>query len=212
MNYLKYFANSLNLSTNHVEIIQSMMDNMFPSPKLDKFQEKGWEKLGEGYYLVPLEDLDNNRSNYSYLYKEDNKISDKIFRKGGLGGNWKGDYIDLIVYTKKKLSRTGKPPKSTDPKWEFSSGIHCVVNKDGIVVYEAERMTSYPYLYGGCLLGVDNTIRNLKTNTIILKYGGSILKSDKFLFVQNEYNKDYKQGVYKIEIETGNFEVFEIIK
>jgi len=186
------------------------ISKIFPEPEKDEFQKRGWNKLGCGYYLVPIEE-ENNRDKYSHLYKGEEKLSDLIFRQGGLGANWKGDYIDLILYTKKPRPRTGKPPKPDESKTVYDSGVHCIVDKTGKVVYKAAGL-QYPCLYGGCLMSINNTIRNLKTDSEVVKYDGTSMKSDKYLFVQNNYNKEYPLGVYKIEYETGEVEVFNISK
>jgi hypothetical protein len=215
MKYPDFFAlNNIISPENYLPLMSQLLARAYPPPVKDEFQQRGWEKLGEGYYLAPLPGTEEDREGYSNLYKGEEKLSDAILRKGGMGGTWKGDYINLITYKKKKCVRTGKPPKPTDPKPkdQYESGVHTIFDRQGNIVYSATGVLSYPYLQGGCILSENSVLINLKTGEPIVKYDGSIMDSDKFLFVSNKYNKDYPKGVYKIEFETGNFEIFEIIK
>lgn len=195
----------------YVKLCNSVYDHMFNynQGKLDEFQSLGWKKIGEDMYLKPLteeelgiaDESDRARARisglkYSYLYRGNEKVTDLIYREGGLSSEFKGDYCRIILYD--------------DPQKSFNDciGTHVIINKSGDVVLRSESALSYPYIVGGCIASYEDTIYNLKTKSVIVKGRNSRLKCESFIFVENSYNDDFKKGVYKINLETGDFEVF----
>lgn len=90
-----------------------------------------------------------------------------------------------------------------------SFGNHCIIDTNGkIVLISSKNSLDYPYYLKGCIAIMKETYYNLLTQQIITK-GSHTINSDKYLFVENHYFNDYKKGVYKIEYETGNYEIFE---
>lgn len=169
--------------------------------------EEEKNSLGEGLRLVPVpedeleEYKDDARSNYSYLYKGDEKLSEAFFRKGGSCNGFKDGYCSLIEY---------------DPIDRKSCGIHVIINTDGEVVLEADSISSYPYHVKGIIGSLDSVFYNLETGDIIAK--GDTIKSEDFLFIENRYNWDYETkklgkeiplGVYKVCYKTGEIEYFK---
>jgi hypothetical protein len=147
--------------------------------------------LGHGITLVPL-DIPNNRDKFGNLYRNNIKLNDTIFRIGGLcsGFNDKS-YCSLIQYDDIK-----------------SSGIHCIINANGDIVLKAETPYLYPYCLNGCIASIDRTYYNLLTGAPIVK-GNTNIRSSQYLFVENAYDNDYKKGVWKIDWNTGEYEIFE---
>jgi len=154
--------------------------------------------LGRGFRLVPDESIEDNREGYSHLHKDGVKVNDMLFRRGGLcSGFGKKDYLSLIAYPDFD-GKTGG--------W----GNHCIVDLNGQIVLMAEKFDTSFYYLDGVIAKMKDTYYNLLTKQPILKGGSSSsIKSKRFLFVENSYNKEYPLGVYKIEYATGNFEVFE---
>lgn len=148
--------------------------------------------LGQGLYLVPLK-IKDNKLDYSYLYKDGKKISKYIFRIGGMcNGFKKGNYCNLIQYDNIKTS----------------FGNHCIIDTNGKIMLMCENILDYPYYLRGVIASTKDVYYNLLTQQPIVK-GSHSINSEKYLFVENNYNKEYKKGVYKIDYETGNFEIFE---
>lgn len=170
--------------------LNSIMNH--PSMKPDE------NDLGRGFRLVPDESIEDNREGYSHLYKDGVKVNDMLFRRGGLcSGFGKKDYLSLIAYPDFD-GKTGG--------W----GNHCIVDLNGQIVLMAEKFDTSFYYLDGVIAKMKDTYYNLLTKQPILKGGSSSsIKSKRFLFVENSYNKEYPLGVYKIEYATGNFEVFE---
>jgi hypothetical protein len=73
---------------------------------------------------------------------------------------------------------------------------------------ESENSFDSLYYIRGEIATMKGIYYNLKTGQPIVK-GDSTVKSKYYLFVENTYNKDYELGVYKIDYETGEFEIFK---
>lgn len=166
--------------------------------------------LGEGCRLVRIDD--GNKMQYSHLYKEEVKISDMVFRKGGLGGKFDSGYCCLLSY----------PDYKKDGKDTSGWGNWCIVDTDGSIVIEVGQF-GHLYHSKGVIASValkldgcqyDSKYQyNLKTKTVICPDGSSV-DSSKFLFVRTSYLSDdqkkyFKPGVYKIEYATGEYEIFD---
>lgn len=181
----------------------SILNGAFAGPKskpVDRTQ------IGKGMQLIPDEELNrldkSSQKDYCYLYKDGVKVSDMVFRKGGLFSGYKdNDYCMLIAY----------PGWIKNPKTSF--GNHVIIDLNGKIVMMAEKFMSGFYYLKGVLCTVDGTIYNLLTKEPIVKHNGTTLKSDKYLFAENSYSfaghEKFEKGVYKIEYATGNFEVFK---
>lgn len=141
--------------------------------------------LGAGFTLVPLfPDIDLN---YSHLYKNGKKVSDEVFRRGGMCTGFKGDYCDLLQYN---IEKNG-----------IGSAVHVIVNLNGNIVFTANtKPLEYPYLCGGCVLYYGGEYFNLLTGKSICK-GTNTIKSTSFIFVAEG---NYRNEVVKrIDLTTG---------
>lgn len=145
--------------------------------------------------------------NLSFLYKGDIKISDIVFRKGGLGGTYKDGYCQLLEYG-----------TIENPKSEYYNG--CVVDIYGNIVLKQsqEKGLGNIYLKGGILAMVGDYLYNLKTGKPFLKPMSSKLETYEFMFVETytldekyynpEIAKIQKRGVYKINKFTSEMQFF----
>jgi hypothetical protein len=161
-------------------------------------EPKSYGHIGHGIEMVLADDIDEKylRDNYCYLYKDGVKQSDELFRQGGLFSPFKENkkYCSLLYYP--------DFPKSTMAKT-------ILLNSDCEIAYEQKgNCLSYPYYLGGEIVVEDKSYYNILTGDIIVK-GYQSIRSEKFLFVENTYDKDFETGVYKIEYETGNYEIFK---
>jgi hypothetical protein len=69
------------------------------------------------------------------------KISDEIFRRGGLCSGFKDNYCQLIKYNKHK----GRPKKTKRLDDIFSMGDSVIVDMNGKIVLESDSCLEYPY-------------------------------------------------------------------
>lgn len=156
--------------------------------------------IGEGFKLVLAEGKDlgqyeNDRTEYYFLYKNDIKVQDCLYRKGGFFNPFKDGYCSLIEY---------------DPFDKKSSGIHVIIDSDGEVVMESDNNLKYISHIKGIIATKGEYYCNLKTGTIIAK-GSNSFKTNTHIFVNNsyDYKKEFPTGVYKICYTTGEVEFTE---
>jgi len=196
------------------------LSTFISKPNKGKSLLSGLEPIGEGLYLMELTENEmdiynknigykssGHRTPYSYLFdREKGKIiSDNVFRKGGLGGNFKDGYCSLLVYGTLE-----------NPDGGISNG--CLIDTKGNVVLKQESL-NYIYHIGGIIASMGNYLYNLKTNKKILNPNTTKISSDEFLFIETyELNAKYydpevakiqKRGVYKINKFTAEMEFFE---
>lgn len=170
-----------------------------------------YERLGEGYELRPIQMFNKkgepvtNDNQYSNLYHNDLKVSDEVFRKGGMGGDFRDGYCKLIHYTRDKKREDG-----------FSFGTHVIINCLGDIVLAGTGISSYPSLYGGNIGKLNDTYYNLLTGEEILTASSSnTIDSKNYIFVEHRYswyNKELPLGVYRIDKTTGSYEFIDSIK
>lgn len=167
--------------------------------------EPDMKDLNNGYrlVLVPYDELgeykdDDSNMQYYYLYKGDKKLSEAMFRRGGMCNGYKDGYCLLIEY---------------DIFDKKSGGIFVIVDEEGDVVLDADNRMDNIYHHKGVIATKGGYYYNLLTGEKIVSIGSSSsISSDEFLFVENRYNykKEFKGGVYKISFKTGDFEIFDI--
>jgi hypothetical protein len=185
---------------------KGMLGGLFPSkPHRDKRYDDVYH-LGQGLSLVVDKFLEDNESmRYSHLYKGLDKISDDWFRLGGLNSGFNDrPYAQLIHYVKGVNGHM--------------DGKHVIIDAEGKIVLKADGSgLDYIHYFKGIIATYRNEYINLSTGeTIVKTIGGSkSIESKKYLFVNHNYNynffkeKEYKLGVYKIDFETGEYEIFE---
>lgn len=167
---------------------------LFSSGLLTTPQQEPTDKkyLGQGIYLVYLNDA---QLQYGQLYKGDQKLSEEVFRVGGLGGSFKNGYCSLLHYPDLQVYE------------DSITGLSCIVDQQGRIVLEAERY-HYIYLLKGVLATMDQVVYNLLTGEAIVKYTQTI-QGKNYLFAENSYNEGFPKGVYQIDCRTGTFQIFE---
>lgn len=159
-----------------------------------------YQDLNDGFELRPIKLLKKESENsrtvgmkYSHLYKDGVKISNKIFRRGGLCSGFKEGYCELILYT-----RTKEPRNDAG----FSFGVHVIVNTEGKVCLGGKSLDS-PHHSGGNIGSVGNYYYNLLTGEKICYRPSSVITGVECLYLDNRYNFDYYEvklpvGVYKL--------------
>jgi hypothetical protein len=160
-----------------------------------------YEDLNDGFELRPIEILAeggqfvlDNKNKYSHIYKDGVKVSDEIFRKGGLCHGFRDGYCVLIHYV---LER-----EHEEKRLGFSSGDSVIINTDGKICLSREGL-DYPYHTGGNVGSVGNYYYNLLTGEKICYRPSSVIVGEECLYLDNRYNFDYYEvklpvGVYKL--------------
>jgi hypothetical protein len=160
-----------------------------------------YESLNDGFELRPIElskkELENPRiinSKYSHLYKDGIKVSDNIFRKGGICIGFKDGYCGLIHYV-----RTNEPKKNDEG---FSFGNSVIVNTEGKICLSQSGL-DYPYHIGGNVGSTGNYYYNLLTGEKICYRPSSVIVGVENIYLESRYNFDYCEvkipfGVYKL--------------
>lgn len=193
----------------------SFAESLFGVLSKKKEKENPYQNLGSGYELRPIEMTDEkgnyipNTNKYSNLYFKGEKISEEVFRKGGLGGDYKDGYFDLIHYTKEK------DPKKSDNG--FSFGIHVIVNDKGEIVFRGNGIADYPSHIGGHLLSSKDYIYDLRTGKAIAPKGASTIRGTNFIIIEHRYSWYDKEinlplGIYKIDLKTAEITKIDDIK
>ena len=177
--------------------------------------ESPYENLGNGCWLRPIElkdekgnDIPNDRK-YSHLYLDGQKISDKVFRKGGMGGEFKDGYCELIYYVEEKGMN----------EYGFSFGTHVIINAMGHICLEGTGISSYPAHRGGNIGWLDDTYYNLVTSKPIMPKSSSEINGKDFIIVEHRYDWYGKKngtqmplGIYKINKRTCEIEKIDEVR
>ena len=154
--------------------------------------------IGHQITLITDKSIENNISRYSHLYKDGVKISNTYFRLGGFDTGFNNKlYASLIHYPNYPIDKEC---------W----GNHCIIDSNGKIVLEAEKFDSSLYYLDGVIAKKRDIYINLLTGEPIVKSYSTSLKSKEFIFVEcNDYEDKFKKGIYKINKNTGEFEIFE---
>lgn len=192
----------------------SFFNNLFEQ-QVEKYP---YERLGNGYELRPIkltakekEDSHIINSNYCNLYHNGLKVSDNIFRKGGIGGNFKDGYCQLIHYIRERKSdKYGKR--------YFSSGEHVIVNNVGEIVLKSDSFSSnYPAHDGGNVGHIKDLYYDLRTGKPFMVKGSSDIIGSKKIIVNHSYDWYGKElnipiGIYIIDKQSCEFEKIDEVK
>jgi hypothetical protein len=191
--------------------IYSIFGGLTKEPK----KIKPYQNLNDGFELRPIELSEKESESsrivdlkYSHLYKDGVKVSEDIFRKGGICHGFKDGYCGLIYYT-----RTKQPKKNSSG---FSFGTHVIVNTEGKICLEGKSLDS-PYHIGGNVGSVGNYYYNLLTGEKIFYRPSTVITGGEYLYLDNRYNFDYYEvklpvGVYKLNKITLELTKIDVIK
>lgn len=141
---------------------------------------------------------------FSLLYKNGEKISDTLYRIGGLGVDINADYFCIMKHVEAfypdNITKIKKDKPHLQSQWVILNN-NCE-EKVNIGSYR------FPYLVGGCIYTVDSHVYNINTNELYASSSKWMVSND-FIFVENPYDNDKsKRGVLKINKEDGSFELF----
>jgi hypothetical protein len=163
-----------------------------------------FRKLGNGFELRPL-DIENNKYEYFHLYKDGVKVSDEVFRRGGLGSDFRDGYCGLIHYEPKK-------DKKRYPEG-FGDLNHVLVNEKGEIVLRSQGL-DYVHHVGGNVGLVKHAYYNLLTGEAIMPKVDKSIKGTNFLIVEHRYSWDYVKKVIDVPVGVYNINLLtcEVIK
>lgn len=184
--------------------LQLALDPGFPSyfGGLVEPKEPPFESLKCGYELRPIELTPEESKNsrivnlkYSHQYFNGELVSDHIFRKGGMGGEFKDGYCELIHYVR------------TDDG--FSSGVFVVINKNGQIVLNGNSYSDHSYHIVGHIGKLKDLYYDLRTSEPIMIKGSDEFVGKNSVIVNHNYDWYGKKegftiplGIYKIDGET----------
>lgn len=169
------------------------------SSLLDSQTEKSpYDKLGNGFELRPLDE--NDKHEYSHLYKDGVKISNEVFRRGGMCSGFKEGYCQLIHYNRMKDKK--KYPEGFD--W----GTHVIINEKGEVAMRAPKFDSIYHL-GGNVASIKDVLYNLLTGEPIIYYSSSrSVNGANNLIIEHRYSFEYMRD--KVDVPTGVYSLNKI--
>jgi hypothetical protein len=199
-----------------VNILTNLMDALATPSTFSLFggmvkqkEKYPYERLGNGFELRPL-DIEDNRNNYSHLYKDGKQVNSLIFRKGGTCHGFKDGYCRLILYAKQRKTKGNLSG--------FNFGSDVIINELGEVKMESKGL-NYPYHLGGNVASLDHVYYNLLTGEAIMPKSSETINAKNFLIVEHRYDFDcYSKevklpvGVYTINKETCEVTLIDEIK
>lgn len=138
------------------------------------------------------------------LYYNGKKVSDSLYRKGGLySGNTDGYYM-ILKYTeaiyKDSITKDPKRKKHLQGNW-------VILDSEGNEKYEHKEYGSM-YLMGGQVYSIGSKYYNIETNELYCT-SYDCMRTDNFIFLNNTaYDADpNEKGVMKINKKDGTYEI-----
>jgi hypothetical protein len=174
-----------------------------------------YQKLGNMYELRPIpltaKEAENSRLvdlKYSHLYHNGLKVSDLIFRKGGICHGFKDGYCSLIHYVRTKEA------KKNDAG--FSFGTHVIINELGEICLNKDGL-DYPYHIGGHLASIGSYVYDLRSGKAIAPKSSTTIRGVNCLIVEHQYSSYNKEvtlplGVYRIDFWTAEITKIDDVK
>jgi len=145
-------------------------------------------------------------TDYCNIYKDGVKISDTLYRKGGMSRLGEGDEYSMILkcpeaYYEDNITKDKKKKRHLENQ-------SVIVDKNGIEKVNFDNYDS-PYLQGGLIYSLNSKYYNIETGELYCDAHTS-MKTEEFIFLDNKYDKDKsKRGVMKINKFNGTFELFK---
>lgn len=150
-----------------------------------------------------------NTTDFVHLYINGVKVSDTLYRVSGFGAKLGQPYFTLL---KQVESYYGDDiikmvDKNNIQRKRHLANCSCIIDDNGV---EKRVFSQFDYVYiYGVLYSLDKGIYNIETNELYCERYSNFTKTDNFMFVSNLYDKDEsKRGVMKIDLKTGEYEVF----
>ena len=141
---------------------------------------------------------------FCHLFKNGEKVSDTLYRIGGLGVQLEDDYFMLLKHVEAfyEDSITKKKDKKRHLKDCF-----CIIDNNGVEKVIFDKFAS-PYLQVGQVYSLNNKYYNIESGKLYCTSYTS-MSSREYLFLNNQFDKDkLRRGVMKINNLDGTYELF----
>lgn len=154
-------------------------------------------------------------TDFVVLTKNDELISNSLYRVGGFGYDLKQNYFMLLKYVESiydfdfiKKCYPDKSNKELELQRKHLEGRWCIIDKNGIEKKEFEQFKSPFIKKDSCLYSVDGNYYNIETGEFYCNSSKS-MESSEYIFLENPYDKDLsKKGIMKINKKDGSWSVF----
>lgn len=188
------------------------------------------QELGDDFWLKPIKVVNKNGTPlvnanlYSHLYRGDTKLSDTVFRRGGLSFGYRDGFCELITYDKRAdlnhELNTGKKFNRVDEIFDY--GRHCIVDQAGNIRLRDENMLSTIRLVRGRIATMDGLVYDLETGNKIalITSGNCTITGMTCMIIEHAYDfecyqnkfKEFKTGIYKIDFATAEVTRLDDVK
>ena len=144
-------------------------------------------------------------TDFCNLYKNGKKVSDVLYRVGGLGTSLKKPYFMLLKYVEAYYEDLIARAKKDKRHLESQA---CIIDNNGIEKVNFKYLDS-PYLTGGLVYSLNSKYYNIETGDLYCTSYNS-MKTDMYIFLNNEYDKDEtKRGVMQINKHDGSYKLIK---
>lgn len=141
---------------------------------------------------------------FGHLYKNNKKISNTLYRIGGLGIMSKDNKYFMLLKQEEVYYNKAKTKKEK----RYIKNNSCILNEKGIEKIVFDNYDS-AYLSGGVIYSLNNKYYNIETKELYCDSSSS-MNTKEFLFLDNKYDNDKnKRGVMKINKINGTVELFK---
>ncbi|MES2287649.1 MAG: hypothetical protein V4547_18280 [Bacteroidota bacterium] len=144
-------------------------------------------------------------NDYFCLTKNGILVSSNLYRKGGMGGDFKDGYALILKYVEAiyddVITKIQKRKRHLKSVW-------VIIDKNGVEKYESQPYDSI-FLQGGLIFCNGNKYYNIETGELYCQ-SYTTIKSEDYVFLNNPYDDDKsRRGVMKINKRDGSYEIFK---
>lgn len=140
------------------------------------------------------------------LYKDGVKVSDTLYRVGGIGSSQPKDgYYLLLKYVEEYYEDKITNDVKRKP---HLAGYWCILNTEGVEKIVAKERFKNLWLAGGVIYSQDSNYYNIETKGFYCRTN-SVMGTDDFLFLENKWDdNESKRGVIIIDKADGTYTLF----
>lgn len=161
-----------------------------------------------------LKKWNENMQDFICLTRNGQLISNSLYRKGGMGGEFRDGYMMLLKYVEAiydfdfiKQCYPNKGNKELELQRRHLEGRWCIIDKNGVEKVAFKQFAN-PYLTAGQVYSLDNKYYNIETGELYCR-SYTRMESEEFIFLDNAYDDDHsKRGIMKINKKDGSYELF----
>lgn len=147
---------------------------------------------------------------FLHLFVGDKKVSDTLYRVGGMGGKQEGKYTMLLkhveaLYEKNITIATKKKPTIANRRHLASHW--CIIDEQGkeVKVFK-EFEGNKAYLRGGVVYSMySDKFFNILTDELIIESRGDKIYAEDFILLESKYG-EAERGIFKLNKADGSLE------